>query len=57
MNAKERKALQMGLEIHDEYMSQIGTCVSQDYARLNEFPMLCAELGVTLEKKPNDPER
>lgn len=43
------RALKMGLEIHDEYMSQIGNCASQDYARLNNFPILCRELGVELE--------
>lgn len=44
-----RKTLRMGLEIHDEYMTQIGKCVSQDYARLNEFPIECAKLGVKLD--------
>ena len=43
-----RHALRMGLEIWDEYMSQIGTCVSQDYGRLNKFPMACERLGVSL---------
>jgi hypothetical protein len=43
-----RRALRMGLEIWDEYMSQIATCVSQDYGRLNEFPMACERLGVSL---------
>lgn len=41
-------ALKTALEIHDEYMGQIGHCVSQDYARLNEFPLQCRGLGVTL---------
>jgi hypothetical protein len=43
-----RRALRMGLEIWDEYMSQIAHCVSQDYGRLNEFPMACERLGVSL---------
>lgn len=47
-DAHHRRALLMGLQIWDEYMSQIAHCVSQDYARLNEFPMLCAKLGVEL---------
>ena len=46
--ATARKTLRMGLEIWDEYMSQIGHCVSQDYGRLNEFPMACERLGVSL---------
>ena len=51
---KLRAALRMGLEIHDEYLSQIATCVSQDYGRLNDFPLKCKELGVTLDE-PEDP--
>lgn len=39
--------LKTGLEIFDEYMAQIGICVSQDYAKLNQFPIDCAALGVT----------
>lgn len=44
-----RDALKLGLEIHNEYLSHIGHCASQDYARLNEFPIICANLGVTLQ--------
>ncbi len=44
-----RDALKMALEIWDEYMSQIATCVSQDYGRLNEFPMVCSNLGLTIK--------
>ena len=44
-------ALKTALQIHDEYLSQIGHCTSQDYARLNEFPMTCRDLGVTLENR------
>lgn len=44
-------ALRMGLEIHHEYMRQIGRCVSQDYGRLNEFPRRCAEVGVTFSSE------
>ena len=43
-----KKLLLMGLKIHDEYLSQIGTCVSQDYGRLNKFPIQCREKGITL---------
>lgn len=39
-------ALFVAQQIWDEYMSQIGGCVSQDYARLVSFPSLCAKLGV-----------
>lgn len=46
-----RDALKMGLEIWDEYLSQIGTCVSQDYGRLNDFPIICKNLGVELDAK------
>ncbi len=46
-----RRALRMGLEIWDEYMSQIAHCVSQDYGRLNEFPMACERLGISLHKR------
>lgn len=42
-------ALTMGLEIWDEYMSQIGNCCSQDYGRLNNFPNLCRELGIEIK--------
>lgn len=49
--AEVRRALLMGLQIWDEYLSQIGRCVSQDYARLNEFPLLCTKLGVELHPK------
>lgn len=49
--ADVQRALRMGLEICDEYLSQIARCVSQDYARLNEFPLLCAKLGVELPPK------
>lgn len=45
------RLLLMGLEIHDEYLSQIGKCSSQNYARLNNFPVKCAKLGIRLEKK------
>ena len=45
-----RKALRMGLEIWDEYLSQIAHCVSQDYGRLNEFPIRCRALGIELEE-------
>lgn len=44
-----RKLLRMGLEIHHEYMSQIATCVSQDYARLNEFPIQCRGWGIAID--------
>ena len=44
-----RKLLLMGLKIHDEYLSQIANCVSQDYGRLNEFPIRCREKGITLD--------
>ena len=44
-------ALKTALQIHDEFLSQIGRCTSQDYARLNEFPITCRELGVTLEPR------
>lgn len=45
-----RATLMMGLEIWDEYLSQIGRCVSQDYGRLNVFPMYCEKLGVKLDQ-------
>jgi len=48
-NAELKRLLKMGLEIWDEYLSQIGTCVSQDYGRLNEFPIECKKHGVTLD--------
>lgn len=41
--------LKTGLEIHDEYLSQIATCVSQDYGRLNQFPIDCARIGIKLD--------
>ena len=44
-----KKLLLMGLEIHDEYLSQIATCVSQNYGRLNEFPLQCKAKGITLD--------
>lgn len=48
-NAELRRLLKVGLEIWDEYLSQIGQCVSQDYGRLNEFPIDCAKLGIKLD--------
>ncbi len=48
-NLELRKLLVMGLEIHDEYLSQIATCVSQDYGRLNEFPLRCRDKGIALD--------
>ncbi len=48
-NLELRKLLIIGLEIHDEYLSQIATCVSQDYGRLNEFPIRCREKGIALD--------
>ena len=39
-------ALEDAVAIHEEYLSQIGRCVSKDYARLNMFPIKCAHLGV-----------
>ncbi len=36
------EVVRAGLEIHAEYLSQIKNMVSQDYARLNTFPALCA---------------
>ena len=44
-----RKLLRMGLEIHAEYLGQIATCVSQDYGRLNEFPIQCREWGIAID--------
>ena len=44
-----REALKMGLEIWDEYMSQIATCVSQDYGRLNDFPIICRNIGIEIK--------
>jgi len=41
--------LKMGLEIHDEYLSQIANCVSQDYARLNDFAVQCRHLGIQIK--------
>ena len=51
---KSSIALRMGLLIWDEYMSQIKNCVSQDYARLNKFPILCNELGIRLPEVRNE---
>lgn len=48
-NLELRKLLVMGLQIHDEYLSQIATCVSQDYGRLNEFPLQCRAKGIALD--------
>ena len=48
-NLELRKLLRMGLQIHDEYLSQIATCVSQDYGRLNDFPLQCREKGIALD--------
>jgi len=45
-NMALKETLKLGLEIHDEYLSQIGKCVSQDYGRLNEFPVRCREHGL-----------
>ncbi len=42
--------LKMGLEIHDEYMSQIANCCSQDYARLSNFPIRCREFGLQVDE-------
>ena len=44
-----KKLLIMGLQIHDEYLSQIATCVSQDYGRLNDFPIRCRDQGIALD--------
>jgi len=44
-----RRLLLIALEIHNEYLSQIGKCTSQDYARLNLFPIDCAKLGIKLK--------
>lgn len=38
------EVVRAALEIHAEYLSQIKNMVSQDYARLNTFPALCAEV-------------
>lgn len=48
-NLELRKLLIMGLQIHDEYMRQIANCVSQDYGRLNDFPIRCREQGIALD--------
>lgn len=48
--AEARRLLKVGLEIWDEYLSQIGTCVSQDYGRLNQFPIDCAKIGIKLDE-------
>lgn len=47
-NVELRRLVRVGLEIWDEYMSQIGTCVSQDYGRLNQFPMDAKAAGIEL---------
>ena len=57
--AELRRLVRVGLEIWDEYMSQIGTCVSQDYGRLNQFPIDAAAQGIKLddEKESQKPPR
>lgn len=47
-NVELRRLVLVGLEIHDEYLSQIATCVSQDYGRLNQFPMDAKAAGIEL---------
>lgn len=39
-NAELLEALQMGLRVYEDFMPNIGRCAVQNYAELNEFPML-----------------
>ncbi|MCK5494832.1 MAG: hypothetical protein KAI41_08850 [Hyphomicrobiaceae bacterium] len=47
-NAELRRLVLVGLEIWEEYLSQIGHCVSQDYGRLNQFPLDAKAAGIEL---------
>jgi len=38
-----RELLQMGLEVVEDFMPNIGNCVLQDYGRVNEFLMKSKE--------------
>ncbi len=43
-----RDALKMGLEVVEDFMPNIGQCALQDYGRLNDFYMVCSNLGITV---------